>query len=109
MLFYLTQNPLKHLVNRFFRKTVPEILTDGREMRKLTVHQITEKPAVRHIHLDLFTGAAQRRDAVKMLNENDLEQYDRIDARSDVVMTIQISGNLIDFAKSKASSIFRSR
>ena len=33
VLFYLVQNPFKHLVNRFFVETMLEVIADGREMR----------------------------------------------------------------------------
>ncbi len=59
VLFYLAQNPLKYLVNRFFGKAMLEILADRREMRQLLAHQVTEKPAVCDIHFDFFAGTAQ--------------------------------------------------
>ena len=99
VLFYLTQYPFKYLVDCFLGKTMLKVLADRREMRELLIHQITKKPTVCDIHLNFFAGTAQRRNAVQMLNENDLEQHDRIHTRSAIVMTIQISDNLIDFSK----------
>lgn len=78
-------------------------------MRDLLVQRISNKPPIRHIHIDFFQSSAQGTNAVDMLNQHNFEQHNGIDAGTTIVLAVQIADKLIYLMKSIAASICLSR
>jgi hypothetical protein len=75
----------------------PNALKAGDEVLRRMIEDYTREAGVRT--LERTAAKLCRKAAVKMLDEHNLEQHNRIDARSAVVVTIQITDNLIDLAE----------
>ena len=93
---YLIKYPVENLLYRLLGKTMEKIITDSCKMRKLIRHSVSEKPAISHIHVYLFYGPAQRRNAVQVLYDDHFEKNYRITARTSVVGTVELFNHFID-------------
>ena len=72
------------------------VLRQRRGVRHLVGQAKSEKPPVRHIDFDLLEQTALRADAEQVANEQHLEQHDRVDRRTSIVLAIQVTGGFAD-------------
>ena len=68
-------------------------------MWDLLVQRISNKPPIRHIHIDFFQSSAQGTNAVDMLNQHNFKQHNGIDAGTTIVLAVQIADKLIYLMK----------
>ena len=92
----LIEDPVKHVLDGLLCEAMLEIIADRGKMRDLLRHRIAQEPTVCHVHMDLLDCPTQRRDTVKMLDDDHFEQHHGVAARSSVVRTIQILHQIID-------------
>ena len=96
---HLHENPTENLVNSLRSKPVTEVITDSREMGRVFLQTIAKEPAVCHIERHFFCCAAQRPQTIQVLNENHLEQDNRIHTGTAIVCTVQWLYHIVDLAK----------
>jgi|GEM_PF-5646219 len=96
---HLFQYPRKDLVHDFCCKAVSEIITHRGEMRCFLLQRISQKPTVADICADLIRCPPQGRQAVQMLDQNHLEQHNRVHAGPPVIFTVQRFHHFIEPVK----------
>ena len=72
------------------------ILSEGAEMRHRVVQPKAEKPAVCHVHLDLLDRLPHAPDPKHILHNWQLDQYDRVEAATSVILAIAVRLHLVD-------------
>ena len=65
-----------------------------------------QKPAISHVHIDLFQSSAKRWQSIDVLNKDDLKKDHGIDAWSAIIFTVKIFHEIIDPVKINSSVYF---
>ena len=74
-------------------------MADCGKMRDRLIDGEAQKPAIGHVHIDLFQSSAKRRKAIDVLNKDDLKKDNRINAWSAIIFTVKIFHEIIDPVK----------
>ena len=90
------QHPAEHSLDHFCRESMPERIADRRKMRQRLRHRVPQKPPVCHVHFHVPHRLPQRSDPEQMLNQYQLEQDHRIDARAAIVFAVQLFHQVVD-------------
>ena len=90
------QHPAEHILHCGVVKPVLEVVAHGGKVRHCFIQRISNEPTVCQIHAHFFQGSAQRRYAVNMLDQHDLEQHHRVNAWSAVVLAVPILYKFVD-------------
>ena len=96
---HLFQYPRKDLVHGFCGKAVSEIITHRGKMRRFLLQRISKEPTVADICADLIRCPPQGRQAVQMLDQNHLEQHNRVHTWPPVILAVQWFHHFIEPVK----------
>ena len=83
-----------------------EIMADCGKMWDRLIDGDAQKPAIGHVHIDLFQSSAKRRQSINVLNKDDLKKDHRINAWSAIIFTVKIFHEIIDPVKINGSIYF---
>lgn len=88
-----------HLLDSAALEAATPVLAEGRGIDGLVCQAQPGEPAISHVDLDLANQLALTADAEQVADEQHLEQHDRINRRSAIVLTAQVLDLVMDKGK----------